>query len=307
MNKRTTRIFAVMTATVLLCMTMATANAVEASSAPVAENLELTTYRCVSVGGQLAAVDPEGDVVKFEITTAPSKGELEVSDDGSFVYTPLEGKKGKDYFGYRAIDSDGNVSQEATVIIRIEKQKTTISYTDLEGSGSQYAAITLAENDVFVAECLGGTYLFDAEREVTRAEFLAMCMKVADKQLLSGVKSTGFLDDDDIADWAKPYVSTALMTGVISGVSQTSGAVFYPNDAISYSEAAVILNNVLGVANVSTTSTIVDVAPVWAYQAVANMNACNVLPSTTTNMSASLSREDAAELLTNAMELIRNR
>ena len=32
-----------------------------ANGAPVAENLELTTYREVSVGGQLAAVDPEGD------------------------------------------------------------------------------------------------------------------------------------------------------------------------------------------------------------------------------------------------------
>ena len=40
-------------------------SALAVSGAPVAENLELTTYRNVSVGGRLAAVDPDalsGDV-----------------------------------------------------------------------------------------------------------------------------------------------------------------------------------------------------------------------------------------------------
>ena len=40
-----------------------------AGSAPVAANLELTTYRGVSVGGQLAAYDPDGGELTFEITT----------------------------------------------------------------------------------------------------------------------------------------------------------------------------------------------------------------------------------------------
>ena len=34
-------------------------------SAPIAENLELSTYRGVSVGGRLSATDPDGDPVSF--------------------------------------------------------------------------------------------------------------------------------------------------------------------------------------------------------------------------------------------------
>ncbi|MEI3102502.1 MAG: Ig-like domain-containing protein [Oscillospiraceae bacterium] len=108
--------------------------AMAAGSAPVAENLELRTFRNVSVSGQLSALDPENDVVKFEISTQPVKGHIELATDGSFVYTPNQDKKGKDYFGYRATDSEGNVSQEATVIIRIDKQKKDVSYSDMKGS-----------------------------------------------------------------------------------------------------------------------------------------------------------------------------
>ena len=109
-----------------LCTALITAGfAAGTSSSPVAENLELTTYRGVSVGGRLSAVDPDGDVLSYEITTKPAKGTVELSEDGSFVYTPDDGKKGRDYFGYKAVDSQGNYSQEATVIIKITKQKSS--------------------------------------------------------------------------------------------------------------------------------------------------------------------------------------
>ena len=109
-----------------LCLVMCTGfvPVTAANSAPVAENFEFETFRGVSFGGQLAAVDPEGDTLSFEITTQPVKGTIELGDDGSFVYTPAEDKKGKDYFGYKATDSEGNSSQEATVIIRLVKNKS---------------------------------------------------------------------------------------------------------------------------------------------------------------------------------------
>lgn len=90
-------------------------------SAPECDNLELCTRRNIPVEGRLSARDPDGDIVCFEITTCPVKGDIELMDDGVIVYTPHTGKKGKDYFGYRARDAAGNLSQEATAIIRIEK------------------------------------------------------------------------------------------------------------------------------------------------------------------------------------------
>ena len=33
--------------------------------------------------------------MSFEITTQPKKGSIELSDDGSFVYSPIDGKRGR--------------------------------------------------------------------------------------------------------------------------------------------------------------------------------------------------------------------
>ncbi|MFB0919729.1 MAG: Ig-like domain-containing protein, partial [Oscillospiraceae bacterium] len=98
----------------------------------------------------MKATDPDGEVLKFVITTSPIKGEIVIRENGSFVYTPNEGKRGRDYFGFKAYDNEGNASAEATVIIRIEKQKTKIAYSDMNGNGAHCAAIALAENNVFV-------------------------------------------------------------------------------------------------------------------------------------------------------------
>ena len=94
-----------------------------ADTAPVAENLELTTFRGTSIGGTLSANAPDGSPLTFRITTEPIKGTVTLTDSGTFVYTPADGKRGRDYFGFRAADSSGNESQEATVIISIKKQK----------------------------------------------------------------------------------------------------------------------------------------------------------------------------------------
>jgi len=93
----------------------------EAGSAPTADNLELTTRRNVPVEAKLTARDPDDDIMSFEITTDPVKGDIVLKDDGSIIYTPCRDRKGRDYFGYRAKDAEGNASQEATAIIRIEK------------------------------------------------------------------------------------------------------------------------------------------------------------------------------------------
>ena len=90
-----------------------------ADTAPVAENLELTTFRGTSIGGTLSANAPDGSPLTFRITTEPIKGTVTLTDSGTFVYTPADGKRGRDYFGFRAADSSGNESQEATVIISI--------------------------------------------------------------------------------------------------------------------------------------------------------------------------------------------
>jgi len=285
-------------AALLLLGSTMTANA--DNSAPMAENLEICTYRGIAVSGQLAATDPEGEKLTFEITTPPIKGEIELSEDGKFTYTPAEGKKGKDYFGYKATDSAGNQSHEATVIIRIEKQKSKISYSDMTDNGAHYGALRMAEEEIFIGECLGGDYVFLPDKAVTRGEFLAMCMKLSDKKLLSGVERTGFADDADIAQWLRPYVSTALMCGAISGEVTDKGAVFSPDREISGSEATVMLNNVLGLSDVHYLDADED-TPQWASQAVMNLSANKIIMSGEARADV-LTRAEAAEILLRAMD-----
>lgn len=92
-------------------------------SAPVAENYEFKTERNTPFTASLSAQDVDGGELTFTITTEPVKGSIRLEPNGSFTYTPGTDKKGRDYFGYKAADSEGNLSQEATVIIKIEKSR----------------------------------------------------------------------------------------------------------------------------------------------------------------------------------------
>lgn len=270
----------------------------------IAENLELTTYRGVSVGGRFTVADSGSEVIGFEITTPPSKGSVELSGDGCFVYTPDPGKKGKDYFGYKAIDADGAYSQEATVIIKIQKQKTRTTYSDMGSEPSAWAAVMLAEEGIFVGENLAGEYVFSPESPLTRAQFLTMCMRAADEKLIYDAAHSGFADDSSIESWARPYVTTALSRGYINGYATENGCVFAPNEPISALEAAVMLDNIMSFTDaVAVWYSYDDILPAWAVQSAANLASCGITPDGLSLLDDTLSRADGAEMLCRAMAL----
>ena len=199
----------------------------EANGAPVAENLELTTYKNVAVTDRFSAVDPEGDLLTYRLVKKPARGSVTIGEDGQFVYTPYENKTGKDSFTYIAMDTVGNASDPATVKVKIEKPDTKVTYADLDGHPAHKAAIRLAEEGVFVGECMGGAYFFQPDAAITRSEFVAMAMNAAGVDTLEGVTRTGFADDDRIPTWAKPYVSSALKCGLVQGTTDEEGKVVF--------------------------------------------------------------------------------
>lgn len=268
--------------------------------APIAENLEFTTYRNTSFGGELSAYDSDGDELYFEITTAPIKGEIELMDDGSFIYTPRQNKKGKDYFGYRAVDSEGNCSQEATVIITIDKQKSKVSYSDMEGNAAEYASVLLSERGIFTGRQLCGKYQFCPEETVTRGEFMSMCVLLAGNDIVSGVVNTGYSDDESIPAWMKEYVSAAA----INGISLTSGDGndFDATRPISKSEAAVMLNDILGLKAVSYL-TLHEELDNDAAQACANLSAYGIVKEGRL-IGEEMTRAEAAMLLASAVKIV---
>ena len=193
------------------------------------------------------------------------------------------------------------------MIIRLLKQKTKTSYADMAGDGREYAAVALAEQGLFTGETLAGKALFAPDAAVSREEFLVMCMKLSGTELLTGVQRTGFADDASIAVWAKPYVSTALKNGVISGYAgDNTGAVFRGSQPISVAEAVVMLDLALDLTDVSPVwYAEEDAVPVWAMQSAANLTACGIMPERSS--AAVLTRGEAAEMLSAAMEVLERR
>lgn len=281
------------------------------TSLPIAENFSLTTYRDVAVSATFSAVDPEGDPLTFRVTKNPARGAITFAEEGSarFTYTPYENKTGKDSFTYVAVDGAGNVSQPAVVSVKIEKPNTKVTYADLEGNPAHKAAIALAEEGIFVGEQMGDTWFFRPDAPVSREEFLAMAMDVVQLETLPEAVNTGFADDDSISVWAKPYVASALRAGMIQG-SETSlqGAEFAPERTITQTEAAVMLNRLLRVADVAAKGNLAqDAAPAWAYQSVVNLEAVGVLSPEEDGslaLSDALTRGEAAEMLLSAMEVL---
>ncbi len=277
---------------------------VNLNAAPVAKNIAVETYRGVAVTDSFSSMDPEGDEVSYSVTKNPKKGEVTV-DGSSFTYTPSDGRKGKDRFTYVAVDSFGNISNEATVTVEVKKQSTAVTYSDMEGSDAWYAATELAERGIFTGEKLGSSYLFSPDSRVTRGEFLAMCVNLAGGQVTGSVTRTGFYDDGDIPDWQKPYVSTAVLLEMITGREDADGnMVFAPGDAVTFAEATVMLNNALSLTDVDYAGT--DGCPAWATQAAANLSSCSIIDASG-SYASELTRADAAKMLLGALRVMDSR
>ena len=276
---------------------------------PKAESITLSTYKNVALIGTFEAVDPEGDALEFKIVKEPKKGTVTISDDsGKFEYTPNKNKTGSDSFMYVAVDKYGNLSEPAAVEIRIEKSKTNTVYADMAKNPSHYAAIKMADKDVFVGEKIGDSLFFHPDKTVTRGEFVAMTVAMLGMDNIP-VSRTGFADDDVTPTWVKPYMSTALKAGIIKGVTTSDGRkVFLAEAPISRAEAAVIINNAINLADNLPTSMFADedAIPSWAAQATINVASKGIISGYgdgTLRPDEAVTRMQTAKLLCAALEV----
>ena len=279
----------------------------KANHPPVARNMELNTYKNVSVTGYFDAVDGEGDTLTFRMTSTPARGAVTMAEDGSgqFVYRPYENKTGKDTFTYVAVDEAGNTSAEATVSLRIEKGNTAVTYADLDGHPAHKSAVRLAEEGIYVGAQVAGIHLFEVDRPVTRAEFLSMAMAVARLEPLEDVTVTGFADDALIPDWSRGCVSAAVMAGAVQGGRDETGAVvFAPDEVVTAAQAAVMLDSLLGITDVPLEVFAGQTQSHWAGQAAANLASGGVIRPEglmTDALAQPMTLGDAAVMLDGAM------
>lgn len=286
------------------------------NAAPIAENLTLQTYKNIPLTARFSATDPEGDLLTFRLVEKPARGSVTMVNEmggAEFVYTPYENKTGKDTFTYVATDAVGNTSQPATVTLRIEKSRTQVTYADMTEHAAYYDAVRLAEEDIFVGECLNGEHFFRPDETVSRNEFVAMAMRLSGQDALRAIARTGFADDENIPAWAKGYVASGLKAGVLKGTLSPEGQiVFQGSDPVTRAEASVLLDRMLRVTDVPAQVACADwdSTPAWAAQSAANLESVGVLQADETgalSLSSPLTRSDAAALLTGALGVLEAR
>ena len=265
----------------------------EENYCPIATGAKLfssvSTYRNVSVYGELAGSDAEGDPITFEVVSYPKNGTVVVTNasTGEFFYTPSADYVGKDSFEYVVYDKYGNYSAAQKVDVMVDRVSLDGVLCDMGGNRAHSAAITMIKEGIMSAvESENGKLVFAPDEAVSREDFLVMAMKAAGVDVIEA-NSTGFADDADISAMAKSYVYTAKEKGYVKGTQVDGKYYFYPENTITSAEAAVIVNNIIGGSkyvgsNVAITTVFSDHLdiPAWAEDSILTLNYIGVWSST---------------------------
>ena len=284
------------------CATMSIAIRGREDKAPVAEDFAAETYKNLPLTGKLKVSDPEGEGMTYTVTRQPKRGDVTISGDGTFTYTPKKNKVGVDSFVFTAADPAGNVSREATVTITILKPTDAKQYTDTIGKDCRFAAEWMKNTGIFVGEQLGDSACFSPEKAVTRGEFVTMLVKSLDIPAEEEALFTGYTDE--IPLWLQPYLAAAVRSGLTAGLPDQE--VFGSGEEITGAEAAVILQNALDLAVPMPDSNAealsqeeLAAVPVWAAVALTTMEE-HGMPM---DANAPLTRGEAAQLLYRAAKI----
>ena len=267
--------------------------------APVAEDLAAETYKNLSTTGRLKVSDPEGQSMTYTITRQPKRGNVTISEDGGFTYTPKKNKVGVDSFTFTATDPAGKVSREATVTITILKPSDAVQYTDTIGQECRFAAEWMRHTGIFAGENLAGNPCFCPDRAVTRGEFTSMLVKALDLKPEDPALLTGY--QDAIPTWLQPYLAAAIRSGLTAGLPDQE--VFGADEAITGAEAAVMLQNALDLTvsypDEMDAARLENTVPTWADNSLTALSERGM----ELDANAVLSRGKTAQLLYQAVQM----
>lgn len=277
------------------------------NSAPVCtKGAAVKTFSNMSCAGNMVASDPDGDALTYEVLSYPEKGRLTFDQStGNFTYSPYEKVHGSDSFVYRVRDSYGAYSDTCSVNISVDRKSTSLSFTDMENSYCQAAAIVMTANGHMDCTEEDGEIYFEPSSEVSRLDFLVTAMNVLGAANIPEITNTGFTDDAEIPAEYKGYVYSARRLGIINGIPSGNDLYFKPNEPITRAQASVILNNILGY---SATAGIYcsDDIPTWAQASIDALWELGVYPVSgkAASPAAMLTKEDTAKMLFNLMTLL---
>ncbi len=263
----------------------------------------LWTQQDISAYGSLSASDPEGDTLTFEITRYPENGLLRLTNpqNGDYCYTPCDGVTGEDSFSYVVRDEWGNYSEEASVIIDIDKAAADLVFADMDGHWAHNAALVMAAENAMDVTSVNGQLYFHPDDEISREDFLVTVMKALGAGEIEPC-ATVFADHAELAAESTGYVARAYNLGIIKGVQENGELYFKPSSTITRAEAAVILNAIVGADEPETVPVFADHSsvPAWAQGSLYALSNAGIFTGTGSgNLSpnASLSRAQTAQIL----------
>ena len=213
----------------------------------------VSTHQTVSLLGTLAATDPEGDRLYFEICDYPQNGTVSLDkSSGEFTYMPRAGFSGSDSFTWRVQDEFGAFTEEASVEITVRELSGGYTFSDMEGSANHTHALRVSEAGLFSGEQIGGKHYFHPTKAVTRAVFVAVLLEAAGIDAPSAT-DTGYADNAEIPKPMRGAVRYAREQGWLGDAES-----FCPNDPITRAEAARIAAAVLGLGEPEYSETVTD-------------------------------------------------
>lgn len=296
-------------ATVMRCIMRCRDGANLAPESILSANAKVWTGENTPVNGHLAGADPDGDGVKFEIVSYPSRGLASITDSatGEFVYSPYSGTHGNDSFTYRIADAFGAYSPEYTVEVSVEGGNFNV-YDDMQERYSAFAASKMIAAGVMQTKNEANAKLFEPDTPVSRIDFLQMSMVLAGAENVPSIEKTSFSDDSDLTDEQKGYLSAAYRLGIVNGSIIDGKLAFSPDDPITGAAAAVILNKILGLPENDAVSVMLDDAsvPAWSRSSLSALTAAGLIDRYTAPANEALTRENTAVILTRLSKMLDN-
>ncbi|GGO74826.1 Ig-like domain-containing protein [Bowmanella pacifica] len=107
-----------------------TVDVLPVNDAPVMSSMTGVTVKNSTLTGQLMASDAEQDTVSFSLFKAPQYGQVTISSEGAFEYTPNNDFVGADYFDVEALDDKGAKSQgRVSIEVKAENLAPSLGIT----------------------------------------------------------------------------------------------------------------------------------------------------------------------------------
>ena len=122
------------------------------NSAPVGQDLQLTTTRNVTVAGALQVSDADDEPLSFSISTSPQNGRAQIAADGTVRYIPNRDFVGEDELTVEV--SDGISSAPLRVLVSVEESSnaprivTNSRLSSFRSATNQFAPLSVEVQDL---------------------------------------------------------------------------------------------------------------------------------------------------------------